>query len=56
MNKSTSKRLKKLAEKIHEKEEGRHAPEKFILKSLKKQYKQKNQEERKLFLNLLESS
>ncbi len=56
MNKSTSKRLRKLAEKIHKMEEGKHAPEKFILKSLKKQYKQKNQEERKQFLNLLEIS
>mgnify|MGYP003307390766 CR=1 FL=1 len=54
MNQSVAKRLRKLAKKIHNMEEGKLAPEKFILKSLKKDYKQKKPEEKEKFLNLLE--
>ena len=56
MNQSTVKRLRKLAKKIHNMEEGKLAPEKFIFKSLKKEYQQKSIAEREKFLNLLEIS
>jgi len=56
MNGSLIKRLRKLAKKIKKMDEGEIVPEKFIFKSLKKQYKEKSPAEREKFLNLLEIS
>lgn len=56
MNQSTIKRLKRLAKKIHNSEEGNILPEKFIFKALKKDYSKKSTKERQIFLNLLENS